>query len=304
MGTHVCVISITESRTGWIARTSEVGLDDEALEQIPFRQMSKRRIDTLLAERGLFSSRTRAAASVMAGEVTVGEHGRRALKPGEMVEADCLLSIRNRPPFVSRGGVKLANALDGLGLSVEGRRALDVGASTGGFTDCLLERGAREVVAIDVGYGDFDYGLRGDPRVVLLERTNARSLTPQMLPYAPDLAVLDVSFISLRKVLPAVLACLARPYDALALVKPQFEVGRERVGKGGVVRVGEDRRAALVDVGAAALDLGASVLGYRSSGLPGPKGNLETFAWLAESGREGSARDVEGLERMAREVEP
>jgi 23S rRNA (cytidine1920-2'-O)/16S rRNA (cytidine1409-2'-O)-methyltransferase len=137
-----------------------------------------------------------------------------------------------------------------------------------------------------------------------LERTNARSLAPETLPYAPDLAVIDVSFISLRKVLPAVLSCLACPYDALALVKPQFEVGRERVGKGGVVRLPEDRRAALVDVGGAALELGASVLGYRSSGLPGPKGNLESFVWLAESGRAGAARDVEELERMARQVEP
>jgi 23S rRNA (cytidine1920-2'-O)/16S rRNA (cytidine1409-2'-O)-methyltransferase len=303
MGTHVCVISITESRMGWIARTLGGGLARGGRERIPFRLMSKRRIDMLLAERGLFSSRTRAAASVMAGEVMVGEHGRRALKPGEMVDADCVLSVRNPPPFVSRGGVKLANALEGIGLSVAGRRALDVGASTGGFTDCLLKRGAREVVALDVGYGDFDYGLRGDPRVVLLERTNARSLTSQMLPYTPDLAVLDVSFISLRKVLPAVLACLARPCDALALVKPQFEVGRERVGKGGVVRLAEDRRAALVDVGVAALELGASVLGYSSSGLPGPKGNLETFVWLAEPGRTGAARDIEEIERMAREVE-
>jgi 23S rRNA (cytidine1920-2'-O)/16S rRNA (cytidine1409-2'-O)-methyltransferase len=266
--------------------------------------MTKQRLDTLLAERGLFSSRTRAAASVMAGEVTVGEHGRRAQKPGEMVAVDAELSVRERPLYVSRGGTKLANALDGLEVSVRGRLALDVGASTGGFSDCLLQRGAAHVVAIDVGYGDFDFGLRSDPRVTLLERTNARSLRPASLPYAPELAVLDVSFISLRKVLPAVLDCLAGRYDALALVKPQFEVGRERVGKGGVVRSAEDRRSALVEVGLAALDLGASVLGYRSSGLPGPKGNLETFLWLAESGRAGGARDPERLERLAREVEP
>lgn len=266
--------------------------------------MTKQRLDTLLTERGLFPSRTRAAASVMAGEVTVGEHGRRAGKPGEMVEVDSLLSVREHAPFVSRGGVKLANALEAFGVTVAGRRALDVGASTGGFTDCLFQHGAAEVIAVDVGYGDFDYGLRIDPRVVLLERTNARSLTPDMLPYRPDLAVLDVSFISLTKVLPAVLGCLAHPYDALALVKPQFEAGRERVGKGGVVRAAEDRRSALVAVGAAALALGATVLGYRSSGLPGPKGNLETFVWLGEPGRPGSARGAAELERMAREVEP
>jgi 23S rRNA (cytidine1920-2'-O)/16S rRNA (cytidine1409-2'-O)-methyltransferase len=264
----------------------------------------KQRLDTLLAERGLFPSRTRAAASVMAGEVTVGPDGRRALKPGETVAVDAELSVRARAPFVSRGGIKLANALDALGVSVRARRALDVGASTGGFTDCLLQRGAAEVIALDVGYGDLDYGLRIDPRVRLLERTNARSLTAGMLPYAPDLAVLDVSFISLRKVLPAVLACLADRYDALALVKPQFEVGRERVGKGGVVRVPEARRSALVDVGAAALELGAAVLAYQPSGLPGPKGNLETFVWLAESGRRGGAAGMEELERLALQVEP
>ncbi len=266
--------------------------------------MTKQRLDTLLAERGLFPSRTRAAASVMAGEVTVGRYGRRAGKPGELVAVDAELSVRERAPFVSRGGVKLANALAAFDVVVEGRRALDVGASTGGFTDCLLQRGAAEVVAVDVGYGDLDYGLRMDPRVTLLERTNARSLTPGMLPYAAELAVLDVSFISLRKVLPAVLGCLAPGYDALALVKPQFEVGRERVGKRGVVRSREDRRSALVDVGAAALELGAAVLGYGSSGLPGPKGNLETFVWLAEMGRGGGAHGVGDLERMAREVEP
>jgi 23S rRNA (cytidine1920-2'-O)/16S rRNA (cytidine1409-2'-O)-methyltransferase len=279
-------------------------LNGSAADTVSANTMTKRRLDTLLAERGLFPSRTRAAASVMAGEVTVGPGGRRAVKPGEMVATDAELSVRERAPFVSRGGVKLANAIDAFDITVSGRRALDVGASTGGFTDCLLQRGAVEVVAVDVGYGDFDYGLRKNPKVTLLERTNARSLTREMLPYAPELAVLDVSFISLRKVLPAVLGCLADRYDALALVKPQFEVGRERVGKGGVVRAPEDRRSALVDVGGAARALGASVLGYQPSGLPGPKGNLETFVWLAEPGRPGGAFGVRELERMAFEVEP
>ena len=266
--------------------------------------VAKQRLDTLLAERGLFSSRTRAAASVMAGEVTVGTDGRRAVKPGEMVATDAQLSVRERAPYVSRGGLKLANALDVLELQVQGGHALDVGASTGGFTDCLLQRGVAHVVAIDVGYGDFDFGLRQDPRVTLHERTNARSMNSDMLPYAPDLAVLDVSVISLRKVLPAVLNCLAERHDVLALVKPQFEVGRERVGKGGVVRLAEDRRSALIDVGAAASELDASVLGYYSSGLPGPKGNLETFIWLAESSRPGGAADISEIEQMARKVEP
>ncbi len=271
--------------------------------------MAKQRLDTLLAERGLFASRSRAAASVMAGEVRVGTAGRRAEKPGEMVAADVPLSVDERPRFVSRGGIKLENALLRADLAVTGRTALDVGASTGGFTDCLLQRGALEVSAVDVGYGELHHRLRTDPRVHVLERTNARTLTPAMLSSLPDLAVVDVSFISLAKVLPAVLRCLGEPYDVLALVKPQFEVGRERVGKGGVVRDPAERRAALVAVGLAAAGFAGpsgspAVLGFLSSGLPGPKGNRETFIWLAEPGRAGGARDAGEIERMALREEP
>ncbi|HEX8715309.1 MAG TPA: TlyA family RNA methyltransferase [Solirubrobacteraceae bacterium] len=257
--------------------------------------MAKRRLDALLAERGLFSSRSRAAASVMAGEVHVGASRRRAAKPSELVDVGEELSVDERPRFVSRGGIKLANALDASRLDVRERRALDV------------------------GYGELAWSVRNDARVTVLERTNARELTPQMLPYAPDLAVIDVSFISLAKVLGPVLACLAPGWDALALVKPQFEVGRERVGRGGVVRDADVRRSALIDVGRAALSLGAAVVGYYSSGLPGPKGNRETFVWLTDPERAGerlAGRDVvlpgdavadrasERLERLAREVEP
>ncbi len=286
----------------------------------------KLRLDTLLAERGLFPSRSRAAASVMAGEVFLrplragapadpprGE--RRAEKPGELVDVDTDVRLQTPRAFVSRGGIKLANALDASGVDVTGRRALDIGASTGGFTDCMLQRGAREVIAVDVGYGTLDYRLRNDPRVAVLERTNARTLTPAMLPSElaadgstagspPDLATIDVSFISLEKILRAVLDCLARPYDVLALVKPQFELGRGRVGKGGVVRAAEDRREALVGVGAAALELGSAVVGFYSSGLPGPKGNRETFAWLTDPALGRGTRDRDELSRMAREVEP
>lgn len=264
--------------------------------------MAKRRLDSLLAERGLFASRSSAAASVMAGEVLVGSGRRRASKPGELVDAEEQLSVEQRQPYVSRGGVKLANALDACGLEVTGRQAMDVGASTGGFTDCLLQRGASAVIAVDVAYGALAWSLRGDPRVHVLDRTNARSLSPEMLPYTPDLAVIDVSFISLAKVLEAVLGCMQARYDVLALVKPQFEVGRRRVGKGGVVRSAEDRRAALIDVGEAALALGAEVRGFYSSGLPGPKGNRETFAWLAEPGRAAGKPAV--LAQIAREAEP
>jgi 23S rRNA (cytidine1920-2'-O)/16S rRNA (cytidine1409-2'-O)-methyltransferase len=262
--------------------------------------MKRVRIDTLLSERGMFPSRSQAAASVLAGDVLVLPERRRVDKPGELVSEDAELEVVKGLPFVSRGGIKLRNALASLGLEVTGRRALDVGASTGGFTDCLLQAGAAHVVAVDVAYGELDWRLRSDPRVTVIERTNARSIRPEQLPYAPDLIVIDVSFISLTKVLPAVLACAAGRFDCLALIKPQFEVGRGQVGKGGVVRDPALRRRALISVGEAARGLGAAVLGYASSGLPGPKGNLETFVWLA--GGTGS-RSVD-LERAAGEVEP
>jgi 23S rRNA (cytidine1920-2'-O)/16S rRNA (cytidine1409-2'-O)-methyltransferase len=266
--------------------------------------MAKQRLDTLLAERGLFTSRSRAAASVMAGEVRVGTEARRAAKPGELVDVDAALAVAEPPRFVSRGGVKLANALTASGLAVAGRRALDVGSSTGGFTDCLLQAGARDVIAVDVGYGDLDWRLRTDPRVTVLERTNARTLAPEMLPHQPDLAVADVAFISLTKVLPAVLGCLPVRFDVLALVKPQFEVGRARVGKGGVVRDGALRREALLAVARAARELGAGVLGFHTSGLPGPKGNRETFIALAESARAGAAVSEAELDALASQTEP
>jgi 23S rRNA (cytidine1920-2'-O)/16S rRNA (cytidine1409-2'-O)-methyltransferase len=247
--------------------------------------MAKLRLDTLLAERGLFESRTRAAASVMAGEVMLGDERRRAEKPGQLVAADVHVALDAAPAYVSRGGTKLANALDTLGLDVAGRHALDVGASTGGFTDVLLQRGADHVVAVDVAYGELHWRLRNDDRVTVLERRNARALEPSELPYSPDLIVVDVSFISLAKVLPAVLGCAAAAYDCLAMVKPQFEVGRGRVGKGGVVRDPAERRAAVDAVAGVSARLGAAVLGEAESGLPGPKGNLETFLWLAEAGR-------------------
>jgi 23S rRNA (cytidine1920-2'-O)/16S rRNA (cytidine1409-2'-O)-methyltransferase len=262
--------------------------------------MNRVRLDNLLSERGLFPSRSRAAASVLAGEVMLLPGRLRAEKPGQLVADDIELELDCAPAFVSRGGTKLANALDALELDVTRRRALDLGASTGGFTDCLLQRGAVHVVAVDVAYGQLDWRLRSDPRVTVIERRNARSLRAEDLPYAADLVVIDLSFISLVKVLGATLGCTDERYDCLALIKPQFEVGRGQVGKGGVVRDPALRRRALVEVGQAARRLGAAVLGFASSGLPGPKGNLETFVWLAEGTRAG----VDDLERAAREVEP
>jgi len=265
--------------------------------------MAKRRLDALLADRGLFESRSRAAASVLAGEVRIGPDGVRAAKPGQLVADDAELHLDERPRYVSRGGIKLANALRSSGLDPRGRRCLDVGASTGGFTDCLLQAGAAHVTTLDVAYGELAWSLRTDPRVTPIERQNARYVEPGMLPYAPALIVVDVSFISLRTVLGPVLATAAATFDALAMIKPQFELGRGRVGKGGVVGKPADRREALILVGEAARRLGVTVLGFHSSGLPGPKGNRETFIALAEAGRP-TGRTEPSIEQLALEAEP
>lgn len=252
--------------------------------------MKKARIDAVLADRGLFPSRSAAAGAVRAGEVRVGADGPVAVRPSQLVEPDAPLIVAEGPRFVSRGGVKLENALEALGIDVTGRDCLDVGASTGGFTDCLLQRGATRVIAADVAYGQLDVRLREDPRVYVIERLNARELQRVDLPFMPTLATIDVSFISLTKVLPAVAGCLEPPGDVLAMVKPQFELGRDRVGKG-VVRDSADRREAILGVAEAIRGLGLPVRGFASSGLPGPKGNRETFVWAG-----GSGSEVEDLE--------
>jgi 23S rRNA (cytidine1920-2'-O)/16S rRNA (cytidine1409-2'-O)-methyltransferase len=260
--------------------------------------MPKARLDAVLAERGLFPSRSAAAGAVRAGEVRLGRDGPRALRPSQLVEPEAELLVDAGPRFVSRGGVKLDNALEALGIDVRGLDCLDVGASTGGFTDCLLQRGAARVAAVDVGFGQLQLRLREDPRVAVLERINARELLPADLPFAPRLATIDVSFISLAKVLPAVARCLAPGGEALALVKPQFELGRERVRKG-VVRDAADRREAILSVALAARQLGLPVRGFASSGLPGPKGNREAFVWCG-----GEGEPIADLEVAVREVEP
>jgi 23S rRNA (cytidine1920-2'-O)/16S rRNA (cytidine1409-2'-O)-methyltransferase len=252
--------------------------------------MARKRLDALMAERGLFESRSRAAAAVMAGDVQIA--GRPARKPGELVGEDVDISIRSGPDYVSRGGVKLANALDAFGIDPAGAKCLDVGASTGGFTDVLLQRGAERVVALDVAYGQLHWRLRQDPRVTVVERVNARSLDCSLLPFRPQLIVVDVSFISLTKVLPAVLACADDRFDCLAMVKPQFEAGRDRIARGGVVRDAQTRVETVVAVAEAARDGGHAVIGFAPSGLAGPAGNRETFAWIAEAGRAGALDDV------------
>ena len=232
----------------------------------------KKRLDVLLVERGLAESRAQAQALVLAGRVPGYD------KPGTQVDDAAVVEVEQPPPYVSRGGEKLAHALDVLAVDPGGRDCLDIGASTGGFTDVLLQRGATRVVALDVGYGQLHDRLRRDERVVVLERMNAREL--RELPFAPELVVADVSFISLKLVLPPALA-LARPgWEAVVLVKPQFEVGRAEVGKGGVVRDIELRRRVVREIAGAALAWRAETVGVVDSGLPGPKGNREVFLHL------------------------
>jgi len=217
--------------------------------------------------------------------VRVGRDGPVALRPSQLVEPDADLIVDEGPRYVSRGGTKLENALEALGIDVVGRDCLDVGASTGGFSDCLLQRGAVRVIAADVAYGQLDVRLREDPRVYVIERLNVREMLPSDLPFVPSLATVDVSFISLTKVLPAVARCLVPGGEVLAMVKPQFELGKSRVGRG-VVRDLADRREAILEVAAAARGLGLPVRGLASSGLPGPKGNRETFVWCGGDGPE------------------
>ena len=232
----------------------------------------KKRLDVLLVERGLAESRAQAQALVLAGRV------RGYDKPGLQVDESAVVEVERPPPYVSRGGEKLAHALDAFGVDPGGRDCLDVGASTGGFTDVLLQRGAARVVALDVGYGQLHERLRRDERVLVLERVNARQL--RELPFAPDLVVADVSFISLKLALPPALA-LARPgWEAIVLVKTQLEAGRGEVGKGGVVRDVDLRRRVVREIATAALEWEAEMVGVVDSGLPGPKGNREVFLHL------------------------
>src|SRR5436309_5729726 len=245
---------------------------------------SKKRLDVLLVERGLADSRGQAQGLVMAGRVP--GHS----KPGEQVPDDLELEVEAPPPYVSRAGHKLANALDRFGIDVAGLDALDVGASTGGFTDVLLQRGARRVVALDVGYGQLHSKIRDDPRVTVLERVNARALTE--LPYAPQLVTCDVSFISVKLALPPALALAAPGWQALVLVKPQFEAGRAESPKG-VVREPAVWRRVLSEVARAAQEWGAQVAGVVDSGLPGPKGNREFFLHLVNRERPENPDELE-----------
>jgi 23S rRNA (cytidine1920-2'-O)/16S rRNA (cytidine1409-2'-O)-methyltransferase len=251
------------------------------------------RLDAELVRRGLARSREHAVALIAEGRVAVS--GRAATKPATGVEPGTPVVVRtdpDQPSWVSRGAHKLIGALDALPVAVEGRRALDAGASTGGFTEVLLRRGVAEVVAVDVGYGELAWSLRTDDRVRVLERTNVRTLTAEAIDGPVDLVVADLSFISLRLVLPALIQCAREGADLLLMVKPQFEVGRERLGAGGVVRDPEHRVGAVLDVARSAADLGWGTAGVVASPLPGPAGNVEFFVWLRRDAASPQEDDV------------
>lgn len=264
-------------------------------------ERGRRRLDTLLVARGLVDSRAKAAAAILAGEVFL--NGERATKPGLQPPPDAVVELRpRRPRFVGRGGEKLEHALRTLGVSVAGMTALDVGSSTGGFTDCLLQHGARRVFAVDVGTGQLAWSLRRDPRVVSMERQDIRAVAPEDIGAAVDVATVDVAFISLAKVLPAV-ARLVRPGGAIvALVKPQFEVG-PKAARRGVVRDESVHRQVLVRALADAQDAGLSPVAVTYSPLAGPQGNLEFFALLRRGGP-AAALDVDEVVAQAHQTVP
>ena len=245
-------------------------------------KLVKQRLDTLLVDLGLCPSRQQAQRLIQAGEVTVNQQ--MVDKVGTEVDITAEIQVKERPPFVSRGGEKLAKALKFFEISVTDRICLDGGISTGGFTDCLLQAGAKQVYGVDVGYGQVDWKIRNDQRVILKERTNLRQLQPEEL-YAenaifPDLIVVDVSFISLTKILPAVWQLTQAPREAVLLVKPQFEVGKSRIGKKGVVRDSDDQGDAIFNVMKGALELGWKYQGLTYSPITGPAGNIEYLLWL------------------------
>ena len=262
--------------------------------------MEKIRLDQRVYDLGLAQSREKAKALIMAGSVYV--NGEKQTKPGAPVTDQADVQVRgDRLAYVSRGGLKLEKALDEFSIDPAGYVCVDCGASTGGFTDCLLQRGARHVYAVDVGYGQLAWSLRTDERVTVMERTNARNLAPEMFPEAMDLAVMDMSFISLRLVLPAVKTLLVPGGQVVCLVKPQFEAGREKVGKKGVVRDPQVHRQVLEDTLAAARDMGFSLRGLTYSPVRGPEGNIEYLAWLGLGGESAEA-DCAQVVRLSHEA--
>jgi 23S rRNA (cytidine1920-2'-O)/16S rRNA (cytidine1409-2'-O)-methyltransferase len=282
-GDRVCNYELKSSYSLVVARKDKRpdeqpgATQDTAREEPP--RPTKLRADVAVFEQGLAPSRERAQALILAGQILCGD--RPVAKAGEVLPAGAVLRMRGEPmPYVSRGGLKLAHAIETFGVNVAGAVAVDIGASTGGFTDCLLQRGAARVYCVDVGHGQLDWKIASDPRIVVIDRTNIRHMPADRIPERCTLAVIDCSFISLRLVLPAVPSLLVPGASVLALVKPQFEVGRERVGKGGIVRDEGDRRQALADTAAAAQALGFTVVGETTSPITGGKGNVEFLLHL------------------------
>jgi len=254
----------------------------------------RQRLDNILVQRGFFSSRSQAAAAILAGEVSV--NGRQVNKAGTLMSSDAEISVKELPRFVSRGGLKLERAFEEFSIDVTGKVALDAGASTGGFTDCLLQHGARSVIAFDVGYGQLDWKLRNDPRVQIMERVNIRSIAPELLTESPEIAVFDLSFISLKKTVPAVIKCLKPGFMLVALIKPQFEAGRKQVGKGGVVRDPEVHRQVLTEIWDLVEGQGITVMGLTDSPVRGPKGNIEFLIYACDQGGIERATGARGKE--------
>jgi 23S rRNA (cytidine1920-2'-O)/16S rRNA (cytidine1409-2'-O)-methyltransferase len=264
--------------------------------------MRKERLDVLLVERGLFETREKAKAAVMAGLVLIG--GERCDKPGTKVAEDAAISVKGEVhPYVSRGGLKLEKALRTFGIDLTGKVMMDIGASTGGFTDCALQHGARLVYAIDVGYGQLAWSLRQDERVVVMERTNFRHMDPERFPHEqPDAASIDVSFISLKLILPVLYRFLKPGGEVVALVKPQFEAGRENVGKNGIVRDPQIHQSVLLDIGSFAAGLGFRLKGLDYSPITGGEGNIEFLLYMQKGGTDGMEPE-NWLKQVSRVVE-
>lgn len=260
----------------------------------------KKRLDILVTERGLVESREKAKTLIMAGQVYVD--GQKADKPGDTFSEDAAVEVRGKGlPYVSRGGLKLEKAMREFGLQLQGRTCMDIGASTGGFTDCMLQNGAQRVYSVDVGYGQLAWSLRTDPRVVNLERTNARYLTREQVPEEIDFFSVDVSFISLTLILPAVRPLLAEHGQAMCLIKPQFEAGREKVGKKGVVRDKAVHEEVIEKIRSFALENGFSVLGLTFSPVKGPEGNIEYLIYLERSEAPSQGEQVPSAQQVVEE---
>ncbi len=260
----------------------------------------KKRLDILVTERGLAESREKAKTLIMAGQVYVD--GQKADKPGDTFSEDAAVEVRGKGlPYVSRGGLKLEKAMREFGLQLQGRTCMDIGASTGGFTDCMLQNGAQRVYSVDVGYGQLAWSLRTDPRVVNLERTNARYLTREQVPEEIDFFSVDVSFISLTLILPAVRPLLAEHGQAVCLIKPQFEAGREKVGKKGVVRDKAVHEEVIEKIRSFALENGFSVLGLTFSPVKGPEGNIEYLIYLERSEAPSQGEQVLSAQQVVEE---